>query len=40
MARTKKARYRRCVRKVTAKDRRVKSPHAVCKKAVYGKKKK
>lgn len=32
--------YKRCVKKVKAKDKRVKSPYAVCRAAIYGKKKK
>lgn len=37
--RAKYRKYRRCVRKVKRKSR-VKSPYAVCRKAVYGKRKK
>lgn len=33
-------RYKRCVTKVKAKNGRVKSPYAVCRSSVYGKKKK
>ena len=36
---TKKAKYKRCVKKVKKKSK-VRSPYAVCRNAVYGKKKK
>lgn len=32
--------YKRCVKKVKRKNSRVKSPHAICRASVYGKKKK
>lgn len=38
--RAKYKKYQSCVRKVKAKDKRVKSPHAICRTAIYGKKKK
>ncbi len=36
----KKRKFKRCVKKVKAKDKQVKSPYAVCFASVYGKKKK
>ncbi len=33
---TKKERFERCVRKVKKQKDRVRSPYAVCRKAVYG----
>ncbi len=33
-------RYKRCVKKVKKQKNKIKRPHAVCRKAVYGKKKK
>lgn len=37
-SKAKYKKYKRCVKKVKAKDRKVKSPHAVCRAAIYGKK--